>query len=297
MTQPLHAKSGNNVNFSYTFKNGVRWQPPRGTYPRYSQEALAKFEKENRIWFGKDQRAVPRVKKYLQDMGRVRPATIWLHQDAGNNDEANKEIKKVISNYNFTTPKPERLLQRILTIGSSDGDMVLDFHAGSGTTGAVAHKMGRSYILVEQMDYIHDLPEARLKKVIAGEQGGISKSVNWQGGGDFIYCELMLYNELFMNKIQVAKSSKELVEIWKDIAENSFLNWYVNAEMPDDAVNDFIEIGNEENGLDKQKKLLVELLDKNQLYVNLSEIDDEDFGVGEEDKKLNGLFYGEAYDG
>ncbi len=297
MTQPLHAKSGNNVEFSYTFKNGVRWQPPRGTYPRYSQEALENFEKENRIWFGKEGKAVPRVKKYLHDMGNVRPATIWLHQDAGNNDEANKEIKKVIKNYNFTTPKPERLLQRILTIGTSEGDIVLDFHAGSGTTGAVAHKMGRNYILVEQMDYIHDLPEARLKKVIAGEQGGISKSVNWQGGGDFIYCELMKYNEAYMDKIQAAKTSDELVEIWKDIAANSFLNWYVNPEMPDDAVDDFIAIGNEENGLDKQKKLLVELLDKNQLYVNLSEIDDKDFGVSEEDKKMNQSFYGEAYNG
>ena len=100
-----------------------------------------------------------------------------------------------------------------------------------------------------------------------------------------------------MDKIQAAKTSKELEKIWKDIAENSFLNWYVNPEMPEEAVKDFREIGKGENGLEKQKKLLAELLNKNQLYVNLSEIDDADFAVSEEDKKLNRSFYGEAYDG
>ena len=97
-----------------------------------------------------------------------------------------------------------------------------------------------------------------------------------------------------MDKIQAAQSSDELVGLWRDIAENSFLNWYVNAEIPEGAVEDFIEIGKGENGLEKQKKLLAELLDKNQLYVNLSEIDDEDFGVSDEDKALNRAFYGDS---
>ncbi|TXK92657.1 cytosine methyltransferase, partial [Methylococcaceae bacterium CS4] len=77
MTQPLHAKSGNDTNFSYKFKNGVVWEPPRGTYPRYSKESLSRFESESRLWFGKDGKAVPRLKQYLKDMGNVRPATIW----------------------------------------------------------------------------------------------------------------------------------------------------------------------------------------------------------------------------
>ena len=97
-----------------------------------------------------------------------------------------------------------------------------------------------------------------------------------------------------MDKIQAAQSSEALVALWRDIAENSFLNWYVNAEIPEDAMADFIEIGQGENGLEKQKKLLAELLDKNQLYINLSEIDDADFGVGEEDKALNQAFYGDV---
>ncbi len=193
--------------------------------------------------------------------------------------------------------KPEKLIQKILELTTDTGDIVVDFHLGSGTTAAVAHKMGRQYIGIEQLDYGENDSVHRLQNVIKGDQSGISKSVNWKGGGNFIYCELMKYNEAFMDKIQEAKTSEELLVLWKDIAENSFLNWYVNPEMPEEAVNDFIEIGKGENGLEKQKKLLAEVLNKNQLYVNLSEIDDEDFSVSEEDKQLNRLFYGEAYNG
>ncbi|MFH1580675.1 MAG: site-specific DNA-methyltransferase [Pseudomonadota bacterium] len=190
--------------------------------------------------------------------------------------------------------KPEKLIQRIIKMITTKDDIVLDYHLGSGTTCAVAHKMCRQYIGVEQLDYGKHDSVTRLKNVIKGDHTGISKEENWQGGGDFIYCELMKYNESFMGKIQEAKTSEELVNLWKGIAENSFLNWYVNPEMPEEAVNDFIAIGKTENGLDKQKKLLAELLNKNQLYVNLSEIDDEDFNVSDEDKKLNQSFYGES---
>ena len=307
MTQPLHAKSGNLANFSFTFRNGVTWKPPRGTYPRYTTESLERFDTEGRLWFGRQGNAVPRVKKYLKDMGDIRPATIWFHKEVGNNDEANREIKTLITDYNFSTSKPERLLQRIIHIGSNEGDIILDFFAGSATTAAAAHKMNRQWITVEQMDYAENIPVERLKKVVGKkikaegklleeleyDTGGISKSVNWQGGGDFIYCELMQYNQAFMDKIQTAQSSEELVSLWQDIAENSFLNWYVNPEIPEDALADFVAIGKGENGLEKQKHLLAELLDKNQLYVNFSEIDDKDFGVSETDKVLNKQFYGE----
>jgi adenine-specific DNA-methyltransferase len=189
--------------------------------------------------------------------------------------------------------KPEKLIQRIIKMITTKDDIILDYHLGSGTTCAVAHKMCRQYIGVEQLDYEKNDSVTRLKNVIKGDQTGISKEEKWQGGGDFIYCELMKYNEAFMDKIQAAKSSEELANLWKNIAENSFLNWYVNPEIPEQAVNDFIEIGKTENGLDKQKKLLAELLNKNQLYVNLSEIDDADFNVNDGDKKLNQSFYGE----
>jgi adenine-specific DNA-methyltransferase len=218
-------------------------------------------------------------------------------------------LKSLFGKKIFETPKPEKLLHHIIHIGSNEGDIILDFFAGSGTTVSVAHKMKRQWITVEQMDYLEKITLQRLKKVIGKKVkkenkaiekleydiGGISKSVNWQGGGDFIYCELMKYNEAFMDKIQIAKTPDDLLKIWKDITKNSFLNWYVNPETPEEAINNFIEIGKSENGLEKQRKLLAELLNKNQLYVNLSEIDDEDFKVSEDDKKVNQSFYGEVY--
>jgi adenine-specific DNA-methyltransferase len=107
----------------------------------------------------------------------------------------------------------------------------------------------------------------------------------------------MKYNEAFMNRIEAAKTSKELLKIWREMAEGSFLNWYVNPQIPDEAIKDFEAIGKGDDGLKKQKHLLAELLDKNQLYVNLSEIDDAQFKVSAEDKALNKAFYGEAYNG
>ncbi len=192
--------------------------------------------------------------------------------------------------------KPERLLRRLIEMGTDKPtDIVLDFYLGSGTTAAVAHKMGRQYIGIEQLQYGENDSIVRLENVIQGDQSGISKSVNWQGGGNFIFCELMKYNEAFMERIQSAKSSKELLKIWREMAEGSFLNWYVNPEMPEEAVKDFEALGKEPNGLKKQKHLLAELLDKNQLYVNLSEIDDAQFKVSKKDKALNKAFYGDAY--
>ena len=237
--------------------------------------------------------------------------------------------------------KPEQLLKRIIEMSTKKGDIVLDYHLGSGTTAAVAHKMGRQYIGIEQLDYGKNDSLVRLKNVIKGDLSGISKSVDWKGGGDFISCELMKYNETYMDKIQEAKSSKELIALWKDIAQNSFLNWYVNPEIPEEALNDFIAIGradsrvcgndsrtkshkiiniadsrmrgndrqdgndsrnkedtkngkDNEVGLEKQKRLLAELLNKNQLYVPFSEIKDQSFNVSQEDKKLNKLFFGKG---
>ena len=186
--------------------------------------------------------------------------------------------------------KPEVLIKKILSFGTVEGDLIMDFHVGSGTTAAVAHKMNRQYITIEQMDYVETITIERLKKVIAGEQSGISKSVKWQGGGNFIYCELMKYNEVFMEQIQSAKSSEELLDIWRDMSKDSVLNWYVKPKKPEEAEEHFIAI----NDVEKQRQLLAELLDKNQFYVHLSEIDDETFNVSEADRELNRSFYRDA---
>ena len=206
------------------------------------------------------------------------------------NKRGTDEITELFGRKAFAYPKNELLMQRIIEYTTTEGDIVLDFHLGSGTTAAVAHKMGRQYIGIEQMNYIENLVLERLKKVIAGEQGGISKSVNWQGGGDFVYCELMPYNEVFMGQIQSAESSKELLSIWRDMSKDSVLNWYVKPQKPEEAEEHFIAISD----VEKQKQLLAELLDKNQLYVHLSEIEDDTFAVSESDKELNRTFYGES---
>jgi adenine-specific DNA-methyltransferase len=182
--------------------------------------------------------------------------------------------------------KPEKLLYRIIDITTEPGNIVLDFFAGTGTTCAVAHKMGRQYIGVEQIDYGENSAVVRLKNVINGDQTGISKEVGWQGGGDFVYLELMKWNENFVEKIKEAKTKEELKNLWETMKEKAFLSYKVDIKTIDEHAKDF-------NGLsiEDQKRFLFECLDKNHLYVNYSEIDDEEYGVSEEDKKLNREFY------
>ncbi|MCE2399366.1 site-specific DNA-methyltransferase [Candidatus Poribacteria bacterium] len=250
------------------------------------------FYTNKKLFFNKEY--IPYPENYVRRDGSTPDGVGQAIEDTWNCSELDKLDSIQIKSFGkektgFLTQKNEELLKRIIFSATNEGDIVLDFTAGSGTTNAVAHKMNRQYIGIEQLGKGVVYTIERLKKVIAGDQFGISKSVNWQGGGDFIYCELMQYNQAYMDKIQAAQSSDELIALWKDIAENSFLNWYVNAETPYEAIEDFIAI----DDLEAQKHLLVELLDKNQLYVNLSEIEDADFAVSAEDKALNKMFYGE----
>jgi adenine-specific DNA-methyltransferase len=132
----LHAKSGNSINFSYKFKNGVSWSPPSGTFARFSKETLEKYDDELKIYFGKDGKSIPSVKNYLSEVKQgVTPLTIWTHSEAGHNHSAKEDIKQVFSGENpFDTPKPVKLLLRILNISATTDSIVLDFFAGSGTT-------------------------------------------------------------------------------------------------------------------------------------------------------------------
>ena len=281
--------------------------PPESRSWVISKEKYEELLADNRIWFGISGAGRPMQKRFLSEVKQgITPQTWWDRDFASDNKIARYEIKSVVENSNFNTLKPEKLIQRIIQLTTQVGDIVLDFHLGSGTTCAVAHKMGRQYIGIEQMGYVETITLERLQKVVGTrvkkegtqelnyDKGGISPSVNWQGGGDFLYCELLPYNAAYLDKISCASSSAELEQLWRDIAENSFLNWYVNPETPDEAVADFMAIGQGEGGLAKQKQLLTELLNKNQLYVNLSEIEDADFGVSEEDKALNRAFYADT---
>lgn len=184
--------------------------------------------------------------------------------------------------------KPEKLIKRLFDLFVDVGDIVMDYHLGTGTTCAVAHKMGLQYIGLEQLDYGNDDCTVRLANVIKGEQGGISKYVNWQGGGSFIYCELAKLNQNFVDAIEKATTDDELSKLYANILETDFISYKVNPKDIDTNSEDFIKLS-----IDDKKKLLMELLDNNQLYVNYCDIDDETYKISEEDKAFTKSFYGE----
>lgn len=175
----------------------------------YTEEVMNRMIADNRIWFGPDGNNVPAIKRFLTEVrDGIVPQTLWPYTEVGHTQEAKKEIKALEFNTIFDTPKPERLLLRILQIATNPDDIVLDSFLGSGTTAAVAHKMGRRWIGVELGDHAYTHCAVRMKKVIEGEQGGISKLQNWQGGGGFKFYELApsllnhdKYGNLVINKV------------------------------------------------------------------------------------------------
>jgi adenine-specific DNA-methyltransferase len=178
--------------FPVMLPSGKEVWPPSGTSWRYTKEKFAELIADNRIWFGVNGDARPAYKRFLSEVTDTIPSTtICTYDEVGHNDESKKEMRVIFGEDLFGTPKPERLLHRIVQIATNPGDLVLDSFAGSGTTGAVAHKMGRRWIMVELGEHCHTHIIPRLKKVIDGEdQGGISKAVKWQGGGGFRYYRL-----------------------------------------------------------------------------------------------------------
>lgn len=182
--------------------------------------------------------------------------------------------------------KPEKLIKRIIELTTKENDLVLDYHLGSGTTAAVAHKMKRRYIGIEQLDYGENDSVVRLNKVIQGDQTGISKNINWNGGGSFIYFELKKQNEDFIDKIINAKSAYELENILDDIKMKAFLKYSIDLKLLIEELDQFKKLV-----FIDQKKLLFELLDKNQLYVNLSSLMDADYNISEYDKYITMNFY------
>ena len=191
---PLHAKSGSaaSANFSYTFKNGVTFTPPKGTFSRYSVDSLREMDENDEIWFGRDGKAVPSRKTFLCDLKKqgIPSKTLWRFDEVGHNHEAREEVKAFNSESVFATPKPEKLIKKILWLGSNPGDLVLDSFLGSGTTAAVAQKMNRKWIGIELGQHCYTHCKPRLDKVIDGEQGGVSKELGWTGGGGYRFYEL-----------------------------------------------------------------------------------------------------------
>ena len=202
------------------------------------------------------------------------------------NEAGNDEIDKLFGRDEFGYAKPENLIKTIMEVTTQEGDLVMDFFSGSGTTAAVAHKMKRHYIGCEQIDNQIELNKNRLVQVIAGEQGGVSKAVGWQGSGSFVYCELAKANAKFADEIEMAATTQQLEEIWTRMKSTDYLNYKVNIKDVDENVTSF-----ETLSLEDQKRFLIECLDKNLLYVPLSDIDSDEYGVTDEDKRLTREFY------
>lgn len=287
-----------NLRYTIDAPNGNVIHPPANGW-RWDKETLTEKMATGEIFFNESQTGIKRI-TYLWEMKALPPSTLWDVEDdngwydlgeTGHTRQAKSEQKKLFKGIPtselFKTPKPEKVIKKILSVATREGDLVVDFFAGSGTTAAVAHKMGRRFVGIEQMDYIQTFTVPRLKQVLNGEQGGISRDVKWHGGGEFVYAELAQANEAFVQRIQACTIDAELDQVWQDMQARAFLSYRVDTRSLDTGASDWAALS-----LDDKKRLLMETLDKNMLYVPLSEIDDEAWGISEADKALNRSFFG-----
>ncbi|WQX63569.1 site-specific DNA-methyltransferase [Helicobacter pylori] len=227
--------------------------------------------------------------RYIRKGDREVKASNVFNAECGvtTNIKATSEIKVLFANSNtdlFSTPKPEALISRILEISTQENDLVLDFFAGSGTTCAVAHKMKRRYIGIEQMDYIETITKERLKKVIEGEQGGISKKCDFKGGGSFVYAELKEVNLEIKKQILNANSASECLKIFNALNER-FLK-RTDCKIDEIHSEEFHNLD-----LNEQKRKCCASLDSNEDYLNLGDIDEDAWGIDKITKKYNEIFY------
>lgn len=261
--------------------------PPKGSCWQTSKQNYLNKLKNNRIYFGPKGDSKPQIKQFLSEVQQGMVCkSIWTYDEVGHNQVSRSEIVKLFGEFVFSTPKPEKLLKRILDLGTNEGDIVLDFFLGSGTTAAVAHKMKRKYIGIEQMDYIEDVAVTRLKKVIKGEQGGISREVNWKGGGEFKFFEMIKLNASYLNKLRKASKENQINDLFRLVKKSPYLNYKFTNLLNSDLEKLFFTLS-----FVDRKKFIADLLDKNMLYLCYSEIDDDDYGVSNKDIKLNKDFY------
>ncbi|GAA7813275.1 site-specific DNA-methyltransferase [Helicobacter pylori] len=252
---------------------------------RIDKDEFNKLHEDNRIYYGKDGNGIPQIKIFLQEMREVTPKSIF--ENLGSLYDAKEyELGKMFDKETIKdmTPKPEALISRILEVSTNENDLVLDFFAGSGTTCAVAHKMKRRYIGIEQMDYIENITKERLKKVIEGEQGGISKKCDFKGGGSFVYAELKEVNLEIKKQILNAKSASECLKIFDDLNER-FL------KRTDCKIGGIHSEEFQNLDLNEQKRICCKLLDSNEDYLNLGDMDEDAWGIDEITKKYNEIFY------
>lgn len=250
---------------------------------RWGKETfLEKFDKYLEVKKTKKNRYDFYIKEREDDYKGEKPKTIW-DKSKYTGQTATSELKKIFGDRVFSYPKSVFLIMDVMKITTRENDIVLDFFAGSGTTAHAVLNLNkedggkRKFVLCEQMDYAESITAERVKKVITNNKNG-----------NFIYCELMKYNEAFVERIRDAENSEALLTIWEDMKAHSFLNYNIDIKKMDESIEEFKKLP-----VAKQKEMLMGILNKNQLYVNLSEIEDQDFKVSDEAKQLNRLFYGD----
>nr|WP_245335468.1 MULTISPECIES: site-specific DNA-methyltransferase [unclassified Staphylococcus] len=231
-------------------------------------------------------------KQYLEDSKGVPLTTVWndikqIYANPQAYKKENKSTSEIELDFGNSGQKPEKLIQRILEMCTEKNDLVLDFFLGSGTTAATCLKMNRQFIGIEQMDSQISIEIERLKEVIDGKKSGISKEVNWSGGGSFVYCEIKNDAQNFVIKIERAETTEQLLELFTIAKKSSFISYRVDPKKL--KLAEFKKLSFAE-----QKQLLREIIDNNNLYVNYSDIGDASYGVSEEDIVLNRQFYGDG---
>ncbi|MFU0761767.1 site-specific DNA-methyltransferase [Staphylococcus pasteuri] len=253
-----------------------RWQ--KSTLERNIEDVIVIRKKDN-ISLYKKQR--PEV----GDLPSHKPKTL-MYKPTYSSGNGTNQIKNLFKEKKFNFAKPEELIKDFIEITTKEKDIVLDFFMGSATTQAVAHKMNRQYIGIEQMDYINTVSIPRLQKVVEGEQGGISKDVDWQGGGSFIYAELAKENQYLVDRIISSSTKEELSQQIDNLLKNGVLNYEVDF---DEFIN--TEKGFNELNLENQKEVLIRILDSNQLYVNYYDMEDSAYNFTEDEIVFNHSFY------
>lgn len=276
------------------------WSPILGPY---KESTVSNIEKDKKGWFYSRGRMGRQPAEWEKESGAGLKTYV-----SDRIDLSKEEVIKLITNKNaefvskgdvwgndfipnskstkYDTEKPEKLLKHLIEAGTKKNEIILDFFLGSGTTSAVALKLERQFIGIEQLTNAFDFNIDRLKTVVDGCQKQISKEVNWKGGGEFVYLELKKYNQNFIEQIESGEDIKELLEIWSLMKAKSFLNYNVDLQKQEAHIEEFKTLT-----LPEQKQHLLELLDKNQLYVNLSSLNDEDFTCTEEEQKVTRDFY------
>ena len=264
--------------------------PPENRQWLFSERRLADYIKSGKIKFrenhAKNQRGFI-FKRYKSEV-RSEYNLLGSLEGAENkymNQVATKERNRLFGEVKFDYPKPEVFLFLLIEATTNPGDLVLDYHLGSGTTCAVAHKTGRRYIGIEQMDYIESIAVRRLKMVINGEQeGGASKEINWSGGGSFIYTELAESMPSFLERVSNADEDA-CTFLWNELKKSPYTSYRVDFNKED------ADLEFEQLTLEDKKQILFNIIDKNMYYIPLSEIDNEDFVISEGDKAMSKMFY------